>query len=41
VALIGEPIREVTFEPLEGPLAAPLPAEPELEPERELETVDA
>jgi hypothetical protein len=37
VALIGEPIREVEHEPLEGPLAAPPVAEPaheleELEP---------
>jgi hypothetical protein len=36
VALIGDPIREVEHEPLEGPLAAP----PMPEPAHELEQLE-
>lgn len=42
MALIGDPLREVEYAPLEGPLTTEPPAEPEVEvTERELEEVTA
>lgn len=41
MALIGDPLREVEYEPVEGPLAEPAPAEPERVREVETEEVPA
>jgi hypothetical protein len=41
MALIGKPIREVEYAPLDGPLVAPPPAERELELEEPAEELDA
>ena len=42
MALIGDPVREIEYAPLEGPLVDEPPAEPApVEVERELEEVPA